>query len=94
MTTNNPIFSGDTDRRTILKGALAGAAFIASPAILRAQVPVVKVGILQPVTGALAQDGEYGRLGAELAIADINAGGGIRALGGAPIEMVFGDARS
>ncbi|TAG11775.1 MAG: AAA family ATPase, partial [Rhodobacterales bacterium] len=31
----------------------------------------LRLGILQPVTGALAQDGEYGRLGAELAIAEI-----------------------
>jgi branched-chain amino acid transport system substrate-binding protein len=54
----------------------------------------VKVGILQPVTGALAQDGELGRTGAELAIAEINAAGGLKALGGARIEIVFGDARS
>jgi branched-chain amino acid transport system substrate-binding protein len=77
------------------RAALAGAAAsLAAPATLRAQPASVKLGILQPVTGALAQDGEYGRLGAELAIAEINAGGGIRALGGARIEMVFGDARS
>jgi branched-chain amino acid transport system substrate-binding protein len=62
--------------------------------LARAQAPAVKLGILQPVTGALSQDGEYGRLGAELAINEINATGGIRALGGARIEMVFGDARS
>ncbi|NKC30722.1 ABC transporter substrate-binding protein [Falsiroseomonas selenitidurans] len=78
-------------RRAVLLGA-AGA--LAAPALLRAQPATVKLGILQPVTGALAQDGEYGRLGAELAIAEINATGGIKALGGAKIEMVFGDARS
>ena len=54
----------------------------------------MKIGILQPVTGALAQDGELGRTGAELAIDEINASGGIKALGGAKLEMVFGDARS
>jgi branched-chain amino acid transport system substrate-binding protein len=65
------------------------------PAVLRAQTPpAVKVGILQPVTGALAQDGELGRAGAELAIEEINRGGGIKALGGARLEMVFADARS
>ncbi|MCA3629439.1 MAG: ABC transporter substrate-binding protein [Methylobacterium sp.] len=94
MTTKNPILSGDADRRTILKGALAGAAFIASPAILRAQVPAVKVGILQPVTGALAQDGGFGRLGAEIALKEINDAGGVRSMGGAKLEMVFADARS
>jgi len=78
-------------RRIVLLGAVGA---LAAPAVLRAQPAAVRLGILQPVTGALAQDGEYGRLGAELAIAEINATGGIRSIGGAPIQMVFGDARS
>ncbi len=78
-------------RRAVLLGA-AGA--LAAPGLLRAQPAAVRLGILQPVTGALAQDGEYGRLGAELAIQELNGSGGIRALGGAQIQMVFGDARS
>ncbi len=61
---------------------------------MRGQPAAVKIGILQPVTGALAQDGEHGRLGAEIAIAEINAAGGIKSLGGARLAMVFGDARS
>ncbi len=82
-------------RRTVLKGGAAALATIAAPAIVRGAEPApVKVGILQPVTGALAQDGGYGRLGAEFAIADINEAGGIKALDGAKLEMVFGDARS
>lgn len=85
-------------RRTVLKAGAAAAAFVtvpvAAPSILRAQTPVVKVGILQPVTGALAHDGDLGRLGAEMAINEINAAGGIKSLGGAKLEMVFGDARS
>jgi branched-chain amino acid transport system substrate-binding protein len=76
------------------RAVLLGAAALAAPRVAGAQAPAVKLGILQPVTGALAQDGEYGRIGAELAINEINAGGGLRALGGARIEMVFGDARS
>lgn len=83
------------NRRTILAGAAAaGATTILSPAVLRAQPAAVKIGILQPVTGALSQDGEYGRLGAEIAINEINNGGGLKALGGARLQMVFGDARS
>lgn len=82
-------------RRTVLKGGAAAIATLAAPGVLRAAEPApVKVGILQPVTGALAQDGGFGRLGAEFAIQDINAAGGIKSLGGAKIEMVFGDARS
>ena len=80
-------------RRTLL-GASAATAVLGLPAILRAQPAPVKLGILQPVTGALAQDGELGRHGAQLAIDEINASGGLQALGGAKIEMVFGDARS
>lgn len=78
-------------RRALLLGT-AGA--LAAPGLLRAQPAPIRLGILQPVTGALAQDGEYGRLGAELAIQEINSSGGIRALGGAQIQTVFGDARS
>jgi branched-chain amino acid transport system substrate-binding protein len=75
-------------------GGVAAAGALAMPAVLRAQARAVKVGILQPITGALAYDGQQGRMGAELAIRDINAAGGIKALGGAKLEMVFGDARS
>ena len=80
-------------RRAALRGA-AATSLLAAPSILRAQPASVKLGILQPVTGALAQDGELGRLGAQLAIEAINAAGGIKSLGGAKIEMVFADARS
>jgi branched-chain amino acid transport system substrate-binding protein len=84
------------NRRTALTGAAAvsATAIIGAPGLVRAQAPAIKIGILQPVTGALAQDGEYGRLGAQIALDEINATGGIKAMGGAKLEMVFGDARS
>jgi branched-chain amino acid transport system substrate-binding protein len=81
-------------RRHALAGAAATTGLIAMPGLVRAQAPQIKLGILQPVTGALAQDGEYGRLGAEIAINEINAAGGIKSMAGAQIQMVFGDARS
>jgi branched-chain amino acid transport system substrate-binding protein len=85
-------------RRAVLQAGAAGTAAavgtLAMPGVLRAQAPAVKVGILQPITGAVAYDGQQGRIGAELALRDINAAGGIKALGGAKLEMVFGDARS
>jgi branched-chain amino acid transport system substrate-binding protein len=91
----------DTVTPTILdtpirrRGALLGAAAaLAAPAVPRAQPGVVKLGIIQPVTGNFSQDGEYGRIGADLAIEEINGAGGLRGLGGARIETVFGDARS
>ncbi|WP_203074917.1 ABC transporter substrate-binding protein [Falsiroseomonas ponticola] len=88
----NTILQGVTPSRRALMLGAAGA--LAAPGVLRAQPAPIKLGILQPVTGALAQDGEYGRIGAELAIQELNATGGIKALGGAQIQMVFGDARS
>jgi branched-chain amino acid transport system substrate-binding protein len=84
------------NRRTILRGAAAtsAASVMGAPSLVRAQSAAIKVGILQPVTGGLAQDGEYGKLGAEIALNEINAAGGIKSMGGAKLEMVFGDARS
>jgi branched-chain amino acid transport system substrate-binding protein len=52
----------------------------------------VKLGVLHPVTGALSYSGQQGRLGATIAIEEINAGGGIKGLGN--IDAVLGDAQS
>lgn len=81
-------------RRNVLGGGVAASAVVAMPGLVRAQAPAIKIGILQPVTGALAQDGEYGRLGATIAIDEINGAGGIKSMGGARLQMIFGDARS
>src|SRR6516162_3593664 len=43
---------------------------------------------------ALSYSGQQGRLGATIAIEEINAAGGIKALGGAKIEPLLGDAQS
>ncbi|GGH21066.1 branched-chain amino acid ABC transporter substrate-binding protein [Alsobacter metallidurans] len=81
-------------RRDALKAGAAFAGVLAMPGLVRAQAAAVKVGVLQPLTGALAFDGQAGQLGAELAIKAINAAGGIKSLGGAKLEAVIGDARS
>ncbi len=81
-------------RRRVLGASAALTGLLAAPAVLRAQPAPVKLGILQPITGALAQDGDLGRYGAQLAIDEINASGGLKGLGGAKIEMVGADARS
>jgi branched-chain amino acid transport system substrate-binding protein len=72
----------------------AGSGVLAAPSVLRAQAAGVKLGILQPVTGALSYSGQQGRIGATMAVDEINAGGGIKALGGAKIDPVLGDAQS
>jgi branched-chain amino acid transport system substrate-binding protein len=86
-----------TDRRTFLKvtGAAAGAtALVGFPAVLRAQTPTFKVGVVHPVTGPLAEPGQACRLGAQMAADAINAAGGIRSLGGAKIELILGDTQT
>jgi branched-chain amino acid transport system substrate-binding protein len=75
-------------------GAVAAAGLVTSPAVLRAQSAAVKLGLLHPVSGALSYSGQQGRLGATMAIDEINASGGIKALGGAKIEAMLGDAQS
>ena len=84
------------NRRRFLQSTALGAAATAAlpPAVLRAQGAPVKVGVLHPVSGALSYSGQQGRIGAQLAIEEINAAGGIKALGGAKIEAVLGDAQS
>jgi branched-chain amino acid transport system substrate-binding protein len=87
--------SSQISRRNALAGGAAFAATsLAAPAYLRAQGASIKIGVLQPVTGALAFDGAQGRIGAEAAFKTINGRGGIKSLGGAKLEMIFGDARS
>ena len=81
-------------RRFLHTSALGAAAVLAAPAVLRAQGAPLKVGILHPVSGALSYSGQQGRIGAQLAVEEINATGGIKALGGAKIEPVLGDAQS
>ena len=75
-------------------GAAATASLLHAPAVLRAQGATVKVGVLHPVSGALSYSGQQGRIGAQLAIEEINAAGGIKALRGAKIEPILGDAQS
>jgi branched-chain amino acid transport system substrate-binding protein len=75
-------------------GAVAAVGLVNAPVVSRAQAAAVKVGVLHPVSGALSYSGQQGRLGATMAIDDINAAGGIKALGGAKIEAVLGDAQS
>jgi branched-chain amino acid transport system substrate-binding protein len=75
-------------------GTAAAAGLLAAPSVLRAQSAGVKIGVLHPVSGALSYSGEQGRLGATMAIEEINAAGGIKAMGGAKIDPMLGDAQS
>ena len=72
--------------RFILAAALAVLALDAA-----AQDPV-KVGLIVPLSGPWARQGQVMRIGAQMAIEHINAQGGIESLGGAPLELVVFDA--
>ena len=81
-------------RRGFVAGTTALAGTLAAPSLLRAQGTPIKVGLIHPVTGFVAFNGQQGRLGATMAIEDINKAGGIKAMGGARIEPLLGDSQS
>ena len=80
-------------RRSILKAGAAGAV-LGIPGLSLAQAKSIKVGLLHPVSGALAYSGGQSRLGGMLAIDEINASGGIKSMGGAKLEALLGDSQS
>lgn len=82
------------NRRRFVAQAGAAASVLAFPLVGGAQPKPVRVGVLHPVTGALAYSGQQCREGALMAIEDINKAGGIKSLGGAKIEAMLGDAQS
>ena len=87
--------SGRVNRRTFLRGAAAASVGLgAFPAVLRAQSRTVKIGMVEPVSGPMADVGQDSRLGAQIAVDAINAGGGIKSLGGARIELLTADSQT
>jgi branched-chain amino acid transport system substrate-binding protein len=94
MSSVTPISRRRLLQTTALGAAAAAGGTLSMPGRLRAQSAAVKLGVLHPVSGALSYSGQQGRLGAVLAIEEINAAGGIKALNGARIEAVLGDAQS
>jgi branched-chain amino acid transport system substrate-binding protein len=81
-------------RRSFVRGAgLAGAAVLGLPAVLRGQAREIRVGHVHPLSGALAFDGGLVVNGLTLAVEEINAAGGIKALGGARIVLSGGDSQ-
>lgn len=76
--------------------AIVLAVVVAAPMVL---VPVtaraaedVKIALVAPLSGRWARQGQLKKMGAEMAIAEINAQGGIKALGGARLVLREADA--
>jgi len=83
------------NRRTFLRAAAGASASLgALPAVLRAQPRTIKVGMVEPVSGPMADVGQDSRLGAQLAVEAINAAGGIKSMGGARIELLTADSQT
>jgi len=73
------------------------AALITAPFVIRsssAQPAAINIGVVVPLSGANAQFGVNSRNGIELVVDEINAAGGIKALGGAKINLVVSDSTS
>ena len=84
-------------RSTVLRLAAAGlgVAAFAAPFALAGEAAAqteVKVAMIAPLSGPWARQGELMKMGADMAIEEINAKGGIAALGGAKIKLIVADA--
>jgi len=81
-------------RRRAAAGGIA--ALVLSPFVIRTGFAqrVINIGVIQPLSGPNAQSGVNCRNGIEFVADEINAAGGIKALGGAKINLIVSDATS
>ena len=87
--------SSRLDRRDFLRAATAASLGVgAFPAVLRAQPRTIKIAMVEPLTGPMADVGQDSRLGAQLAIEAVNAAGGIKSLGSARLELLVADSQT
>ena len=55
---------------------------------------VVKIGNIIPLSGPSATVGQQGKQAREMAVAEINAAGGIQSLNGAKLKLIYADSES
>jgi branched-chain amino acid transport system substrate-binding protein len=89
MTTR--IFSAKMRRRTLIKGAIAtGVLQFAAPFVIRARGETpLRIGMVDPLTGVYAAPARNEVMGAQFAVEQINAKGGIL---GRPVELLVEDS--
>ncbi len=68
--------------------------FLVMPILAFGQGKEVKIGIINPLTGPLAKIGETNKRAFDMAVEDVNAAGGIKALGGAKLRIAWGDTQT
>ena len=79
-------------KTTALAGAALATSTIGFPAVLRGAAPEIAIGHIHPLSGFLAFDGKQLQDGIMLAVKEINAAGGIKALDGAQLKVLTQDS--
>ncbi len=90
----NPQQAMRRGRREFVAGLGAAALAASLPGRALAAPSEINVGVILPLSGANAQFGINSRQGLELAADEINAAGGIKAMGGAKLKLIVADATS
>jgi len=80
-------------RRTGIAAAIAAmaAASVFSPQVM-GQAKEIKVAVVAPISGPWARPGQLIQMGAQMAVDEINAQGGIKSIGGAKLKLIVADA--
>ncbi len=83
-------------RRKFLKHAgQAAAAALAAPYVMRGYAAdMINIGGLYPSTGSMAQIGQACVVAAKMAVEMVNNAGGVKALGGAKLNLILSDVQS
>lgn len=83
------------NRRTMVAAA-AGIAVVSAGALFSgqaaAQAKEIKVAVIAPISGPWARPGQLIQMGAQMAVDEINAAGGIKSQGGAKLKLIVADA--
>ena len=75
---------------TVAIGLIAAEAFLS----VAYGADAIKIGVVLPLSGRYASAGQGNKRGIDLVVNEINKGGGIKALGGAQIQLVVADDAS
>lgn len=75
------------------RGALGLGATALATRRLRAEAKDVEIAMLVPLSGPWAREGQLEKMGADMAIDDVNSAGGIKALGGAKLKLLQFDTQ-
>ncbi len=80
--------------RPMLVPVIALTMALGTLGVAQAASKTVKIGNIIPLSGPSASVGIQGKNAREMAVQEINDAGGIKALGGAKLEMLYADSKS